>query len=72
VTYFDQQNKAIDAGQIQGEKVVTSALMINKFILIVRHYISIIHGALAFGSIHFYKTKHMSTLQPMLLATDLW
>ncbi|EPQ50550.1 alpha/beta-hydrolase [Gloeophyllum trabeum ATCC 11539] len=29
VTYFDQQNALIDAGALQGEKVVVSALMIN-------------------------------------------
>jgi hypothetical protein len=30
VTYFDQQNAAINSGKIQGEKIVTTALMINK------------------------------------------
>lgn len=31
VTYFDEQNAKIDAGQLQAEKVTVSALMINKY-----------------------------------------
>jgi carboxypeptidase C (cathepsin A) len=30
VVYFDQQNTKIDNGIIQGEKIIISALMINK------------------------------------------
>jgi len=29
VTFFDEQNAKIDAGQIAGEKIIVSALMIN-------------------------------------------
>ena len=32
VTYFDQQNKLIREGELKGEEVVVSALMINKYI----------------------------------------
>ena len=35
VTFFDQQNAKIDAGQIDAEKVVVSALMINKSITLL-------------------------------------
>ena len=31
VTFFDQQNALIDSGNIVGEKVTVSALMINKY-----------------------------------------
>lgn len=30
VTFFDQQNRLIDHGAVQGEKITVSALMINK------------------------------------------
>jgi carboxypeptidase C (cathepsin A) len=30
VTYFDEQNAKIDQGTVKGEKIVISALMINK------------------------------------------
>jgi hypothetical protein len=41
VTYFDEQNAKIDAGLLQAEKVVVSALMINKSVLVLFHYWSI-------------------------------
>ena len=30
VAFFNQQNAAIDAGTIVGEKIITTALMVNK------------------------------------------
>ena len=32
VTFFDEQNAKIDDGQIAGEKITVSALMINKYV----------------------------------------
>lgn len=34
VTFFDEQNAKIEAGQLDAEKVVVSALMINKSVII--------------------------------------
>ena len=34
MTYFDQQNAKIDAGELEAEKIVVSALMINKFVML--------------------------------------
>jgi len=41
VTYFDQQNAKIDAGELEAEKIVVSALMINKFVML---FLFIYHG----------------------------
>jgi hypothetical protein len=30
VTFFDEQNQNIERGKVKGEKITTSALMINK------------------------------------------
>ena len=32
VTFFNEQNSKIDAGEITGEKITVSALMINKWV----------------------------------------
>ena len=36
VTFFDEQNAKIEAGQICGEKITVSALMINKWVRLGR------------------------------------
>lgn len=34
VTFFDQQNRLIKAGELKGELVTVSALMINKYVIV--------------------------------------
>jgi len=53
VTYFGQQNRAIDAGKVEGEKIVTSALVINngcyKPLLANEGYVSLAINAPGYG-----------------------